>query len=451
MSEVVVFLGPTLAHAEASRLLPARYCGPAAQGDVYRAALARPWGIALIDGYFQRVPAVWHKEILFALSHGIHVFGSSSMGALRAAELHSFGMVGVGGIFHDFASGLLEDDDEVAITHAASQSGYRPLSDALVNIRATLSALRERGFISAELSERLLQWAKALHYPERSYEALCRIARDAGVPADQCSRLEQGCSVARVDAKQDDARSLLRFVEQQRRTHPGPFVPEFHFERTDAWEHAIQGQVQAPGAASVVNLRGVLEELGLAGANAYQSLVRAALAQALARAEVGRQGFLPDSPALQRTLDDLRHGLGLLQPADFEAWYAGQGLDDTQLSELLADEASLEWLTTTFRDQILEQLPRVLQRRGLWGKLSRRALEKERTLAAAGLPRPSADDVGLDAQALVTRYFRDAVRAEVPGSLTRYAQQAGFAGLEEFLVALRREYCFAQHTDTSEG
>jgi hypothetical protein len=63
---------------------------------LYRAALAHPAAIGVIDGYFEVVPTVWHKEILWAMAQGIHVFGAASIGALRAAELDSFGMRGVG-------------------------------------------------------------------------------------------------------------------------------------------------------------------------------------------------------------------------------------------------------------------------------------------------------------------------------------------------------------------
>src|SRR5262249_34690040 len=73
---VFVFTGPTLPVEEGRTILDdAVYLPPASQGDVYRAARERPWGIAIVDGYFGRVPAVWHKEILWALAQGVHVFG----------------------------------------------------------------------------------------------------------------------------------------------------------------------------------------------------------------------------------------------------------------------------------------------------------------------------------------------------------------------------------------
>ena len=73
---------------------------PARQGDIWRAVRAhRPVAIGLIDGVFFHEPAVWHREILWALAEGVHVFGAASMGALRAAELEPFGMRGVGRVF----------------------------------------------------------------------------------------------------------------------------------------------------------------------------------------------------------------------------------------------------------------------------------------------------------------------------------------------------------------
>ena len=75
-----IFIGPTLSRQDALKELDAVYLPPAAQGDIYLAALKEPRAIGLIDGYFQGVPSVWHKEILWAMAQGIHVFGSASMG-----------------------------------------------------------------------------------------------------------------------------------------------------------------------------------------------------------------------------------------------------------------------------------------------------------------------------------------------------------------------------------
>src|SRR4051794_9083188 len=101
----VVFVGPTMPHDAVTEALPCSVRPPAAQGDVLRAVRAGASRIAIIDGYFENEPAVWHKEILHALSQGVPVLGAASMGALRAAELRVFGMVGVGWVYEQYATG----------------------------------------------------------------------------------------------------------------------------------------------------------------------------------------------------------------------------------------------------------------------------------------------------------------------------------------------------------
>ena len=89
--------------------------------------------IGLIDGYFEWTLSVWHKEILWALTRGVHVFGAASVGALRAVELERYGMRGVGEIFRAYRDGELEDDDEVAVVHIPGQT-FACSSEAMVNI-----------------------------------------------------------------------------------------------------------------------------------------------------------------------------------------------------------------------------------------------------------------------------------------------------------------------------
>src|SRR6185503_7571185 len=93
--DVIVFLGPTLQLQEARPLLDAVYWPPAKRGDIYRASKLEPRIILLIDGAFEAQASVLHNEILWALSKGITVCGAASIGALRAAELAPYGMVGL--------------------------------------------------------------------------------------------------------------------------------------------------------------------------------------------------------------------------------------------------------------------------------------------------------------------------------------------------------------------
>ena len=170
----VVFLGPSLPLADAQSVLDAIYLPPIAQGDLTRLMRDRPHVVAIIDGRFDDVPAVWHNEILFAMERGTIVIGAASMGALRAAELAPCGMIGVGAVYQAFRRGWLEDDDEVAVVHAPAELGWTALSEAMVNIRATIRAAARGQVLSEAEGEAVVAAAKALHYPERGWESLAR-------------------------------------------------------------------------------------------------------------------------------------------------------------------------------------------------------------------------------------------------------------------------------------
>jgi hypothetical protein len=215
----LVFIGPTLPAAEVTRLLPAaEVLPPAAVGDVLRAARRRSVArLAIVDGYFERMAAIWHKEILVALDRGIEVWGAASMGALRAAELAPYGMRGVGAIYEAFARGALVADDEVAVAHLPAEHGYRAVSDALVNLRDGLARAHAARVIDRPTRDRLIELARARFYRERSWGQLVADARSAGLAAAMVDAL---AAWPKPDRKAEDARSLLRKLRSVRARRP---------------------------------------------------------------------------------------------------------------------------------------------------------------------------------------------------------------------------------------
>ena len=205
----VIFVGPTLPAAEVARRMPgAEVRPPVAVGDVLR--LSRKRGltrIAIIDGYFERMAAIWHKEILVALSRGIAVWGAASMGALRAAELAPFGMVGVGTIYRAYAAGQLVADDEVAVAHLPAEYAYAATSDALVDLRDGLA----RAAITERTRDALITLAQARFYRERSWAQLIADGREAGLPQRQLDAVAAWRAAhPKHSRKAEDARLLLR-------------------------------------------------------------------------------------------------------------------------------------------------------------------------------------------------------------------------------------------------
>jgi hypothetical protein len=211
MRNAVVFLGPSLDHRAASAILPADYRPPAARGDVTRAAREGAPVIGIIDGVFFQESSVGHREILAALSAGVRVVGASSMGALRAAELHTLGMEGVGEVYRMYRDGILVSDDEVAL--AFDPESFAALSEPLVNIRATLARAEGGGIIEYADSEALLAAALSLYYPDRTYPRIVREAK-AAVDPQTLSRISRWVETGAVDLKKADAIQALERIRE---------------------------------------------------------------------------------------------------------------------------------------------------------------------------------------------------------------------------------------------
>jgi hypothetical protein len=220
MSRSIVFLGPTLDVAAARRVLDADFRPPVQRGDILRVLYREPEVIGIIDGYFHSVRSVWHKEILVALERGVRVYGAASIGALRAAELHRFGMIGVGEIFKAYRDGLLEDDDEVAVVHAPAEHGYRPLSDAMVDMRDAYAAASHAGVVTDHVVDRLLTIAKTLHYGERSHHRVLAAARGSGTTARELDALRRFLRGYGPTLKKRDAFAMLEAIADPPATEP---------------------------------------------------------------------------------------------------------------------------------------------------------------------------------------------------------------------------------------
>jgi hypothetical protein len=199
MCETIVFLGPSLDLATARSCLEATYLPPIKRGDL--AQVPPGTGIVgIIDGEFQQTPAVSPKEILPLLDRGVTVCGASSIGALRAAELHTEGMIGVGAIFEMYRDRIIDADDEVAVAY--SPSTLRPVSEPLVNIRFALCAAVAQGVIAEGEADKIINSLKDVYFPLRSYQLVARM----------CPALAGFFQSERYDQKRDDALLLLQTI-----------------------------------------------------------------------------------------------------------------------------------------------------------------------------------------------------------------------------------------------
>lgn len=394
--QVIVFLGPTMPVDEARGIVEADYRPPVAQGDLYRAALEGPAAIAVIDGRFGSVPAVWHKEILWALSNGIHVLGSSSMGALRAAELDVYGMEGFGEIYRWYRDGLIDADDEVAVAHGPPEDGYRNVSDALVNIRATVRRAVDQQVIGEPEAQRYVERARQLFYPERSWPALLAHLPHPG--------LAEWLRTGRVDRKRDDALVLLHELRDRVEAGIEPRDSDLRVEQSQVWARARAVAGGATPGAEDLPFDLLADELRLRAATPATSAYTALYKETLLR-----QLMLDAADRLGLTMDD--------------------------------EQATLQRVDAHFFDETLRRLPAQAASSGDYDEVVKAARRKAELLAEGSGTVPDPSDLGTSSAALVSSFFATRGSAAPPqNDLERFARAAGFADIEAFHRALALDH-----------
>jgi hypothetical protein len=221
----ILFVGPSLYGADHD---PGDvvFRGPAEMGGIERAIADGATAIGIIDGHYQQTGAVWHKEILLALSRGIAVYGAASMGALRAAECEAFGMIPIGDIATRYCSGELFDDADVALTNGPAELGYLPLTEAMVDVVATLDHLEARGLVSPAMATAILASARALFFADRTIEA---IFEPLGPELNALYRTH------RVGLKTADALALLETLKALPAGKASTPVREWQFANSPFW------------------------------------------------------------------------------------------------------------------------------------------------------------------------------------------------------------------------
>ncbi len=213
MIKIIIYAGLSLSFDEAKSILDSDenieviYKRPIQRGDLGSAVKQHPDIIAIIDGVFHQNSAVGHKEILNAIRQDIKVCGASSMGALRASELDSLGMMGVGYVYTQYATGEVDGDDYVAVM--LDSESLKPLSEPLINMKYVFSNAVDENIITECESRELLSIAKRTYYPQRSY---AKTLNESTLDDDKKTELIDFIRTS-TDIKKEDAKELLTLIK----------------------------------------------------------------------------------------------------------------------------------------------------------------------------------------------------------------------------------------------
>jgi hypothetical protein len=379
------------------------------------------------------------------MEHGVHVFGAAGLGALRAAELDSFGMHGVGTVYQAFRDGTLDRDDEVAVRHGTAEDGYRPLSEAMVNIRSTLLAAQDQGIVSATTRGILLVAGTALFYPERTWPELLRAAEATQADAAELEALRRWLPAERIDQQAADAVAMLREMRTFLAADPAPQEVSWSMADTAMWEVAKRraDTVSRDGVAgSRPMLEPILDEIRLLGPEAFESACCRSLLRVFAADFARREGMAIDRDRLDDAVAEFRTSRDLGQDVELTRFLADSDLSAEDFERLVITEEMVRWACGQAGDAFGHLLDD-LRLKGEYAQLVARARAK---LDDDG--RPGAAPEG---QAAIEWYFAERRGTTVPEDLAGFARSCGFADEQAFQTAVRREYGYAYHRPQRRG
>ncbi|MBP1859371.1 TfuA-like protein [Rhizobium herbae] len=316
----------------ARELFDADYAPPAKQADIYSAVrTSRPAVIVLIDGEFHQSLSVWHKEILYALAHGVRVIGASSMGALRAAELHTLGMIGAGRIFEDYRDGVINADDEVALTYGPAGLGYPQVTIPMVNLRATLDAAERKGDITSEQKLVLRERLHGIHFSERTRSRLHQEVESLGYETETFNRVFNGNF---IDQKRLDAVEALQVAsEMVRSIREAPVGFEFH--KTHSMNVVDQqDRITNDG----FRRREVAKFISLAHEN-FEPTLANALNRSLALLLGKMMAIEPSEDEIVDEECNFRERFSIIEEVKFEGWLSENDIGAKDFNRLMRENA----------------------------------------------------------------------------------------------------------------
>ena len=211
--KILIYTGLSIPFDEARQILDSSddveviYKRPIKRGDLGHDIKENPDIIGIIDGVFHQNSAVGHREILDVMKRGVKVFGASSMGALRASELDSLGMQGIGHCYNQYASGIIDSDDDVAVM--LDSESLEALSVPLISMDYVFANAVSENILTQDEKDELVEISKSTFYPKRNYaNTLAKSSLDDGKKSELINFIRES-----EDIKKQDAKELLNFIK----------------------------------------------------------------------------------------------------------------------------------------------------------------------------------------------------------------------------------------------
>jgi len=432
-NKVLIYSGPSLDDDSIREQIPeAIVKGPVRQGDFISDAMEyEPTHVIILEGAFHQSLSVWHKEIVWGLQiAGIKaIYGAASMGALRAADLANFGMIGFGKIFQWYFEGVITDESEVAAIYHQAQGRYVSLTTPLVNVRGALLKGLETGLLEHEEAEEIFAKTRAIHWTKRTPAALERL--DPRLALLLASHNQKAIDALGLICTFRSLVPAENYIKLDQRALSGLFSTQFERDRS---VYVAGREVRLQDLDAFITLHDQDYEQHTVDAD-NRTL-------ALLLADIYRIQISPMELDAEWRRFNLRMGLRSLQEHD--KWLRDNHCNGLELCRILGEEARLRKLR---RALMTKSGPRRRTQRLLdYLKLSRQyhywtvaAARREEMIQKAGAEEALHFGGEIDVSQMLTENAKRTGQS-ITLPLHEYITEMGFGSIRELMVALARDH-----------
>ncbi|WP_371666407.1 hypothetical protein OG985_48155 [Streptomyces sp. NBC_00289] len=130
------------------------------------------------------------------------------------------------------------------LAYAAAEYDYRPVSEAMVNMRYRLHRAEAAGLISANSRAWQVHRAMDASWPDGNWPRHLHQAQADGLPSEEADRLWESIGTERPDLK-SNGKALHLLARPRERTTDVTAEP-FVFETTNVWQRMQAHQATTP-------------------------------------------------------------------------------------------------------------------------------------------------------------------------------------------------------------
>jgi len=211
--KIKIYAGLSIGRDEIKKLLPvAAVAEPVQRGQLLKDISEGYNVVGIIDGIFEQDLAVAPSEVMDALRAGVRVYGSSSMGALRAAECSSYGAIGCGKIFEMIKQASEFRDDYLGHLFFHNKPEWK--TKTYVDFYFSAQDLVARKKISKKTAVQLCTLYEKLFYAERSEVALLQAIQNHKKSEATLTEASQMIFREEKPQKTKDAEELLLLIKK---------------------------------------------------------------------------------------------------------------------------------------------------------------------------------------------------------------------------------------------